>query len=221
MKLLGVILVCILFVGTELTAQVISLRGVIIDNQNCGVEKIKICSTYKEIKVVKSNRKGIFKLNISATDSLIFLTPDNDVYSIPVVGEKRDTFMYLSDKKQILYNNMLIVPLLGAERESVLSYFAGPYAKFPNAFAVVRHECPSIVIDYDQQKLFVTRVSGADPGVLILLNNTPIPFHNLENLSTEQIKSVQLLKREEELHIYKTSFSEPFSAILKIQSISF
>lgn len=220
MKSIFLFLSCILFINTAPLAQSINFKGIITDNKNVGVKDVQVCSSYKRIKKVKSNRRGIFKLGISGKEPLIFLTPDEDVYSVPVGEVKKATFVYHPNKKQIQYNNTIVNPLRGEGKTLALSYFENPFTQFPHAFAVIKHECPSLVIDYDSRKIFVTKVVESGKGVLVLLDESPTTFQNLELLSPAMIKSVQLLKRPEELHIYKTMYNEPFDAILKIQLIN-
>lgn len=220
MKPIFLILVCILFISPVLFAQSINFKGTLLDDKNNGVKDVLVCSSYKRIKKVTTNRKGIFKLGISGKEPLIFLTPKEDVYSVPVGAVKKATFIYCSNKKQIQYNDTIISPLRGEEKKLALSYFENPFTHFPHAFAVIKHECPSLIIDYDSRKIFVTKVVESGKGVLVLLDESPTTFQNIELLSTAMIKSVHLLKRPEELHIYKTMYSEPFDAILKIQLIN-
>ncbi|NQU51948.1 MAG: hypothetical protein HQ522_05370 [Bacteroidetes bacterium] len=224
------LLVCTFLINATVLGQSINFKGKIVDNANDPVKGVQVCTSYKLITKVISNRKGVFKLGISGNEPLIFYTPNKEIFSVPVKEAIKGTFIYNSDEKQIRHNNTTIKELQGEEKELALTYFANPFSQFSNIFKVIEHECPSVVIDYDNHTIFPKGLTNEprgfpkDPflenwGALILMNGSPTTFQNVELLSPSEVKSVTLLKRPEELHIYKTQFGGKFSSILKIQTI--
>lgn len=183
----------------NINAQYYKLKGRVKDSLKRPLENIMVCvkNNEKDFKITRLN--GKFSLMVHKDDTLLMLSPDEEIFQIKLNGSEKVVFILKSSGKSIEMDENTYQVLDGIESERLKNYLTSlkprePEKFYGNIYEMIQLQNPDLEVNEESGLIYIRGQSN-------LLENNPalivvdgIKRRNLGYIDPKDVKSIKIIK---------------------------
>lgn len=177
-----------------LNAQPYKLKGKVVDTLRRPLEGILVCVKSNKTVYKTSNAIGKFSIKVQENDTLLMLSPEDEIFQIAVNGRKEMTFILKSTGKTIELDNNTYRILHGVENEILKKYLISLKPKEPEIFYatiydMIRQEYPDLEVNDGSGTISIRRTGY--PALIVV---DGVKVRSLGFIDPNDVKSIKVIK---------------------------
>lgn len=177
-----------------LQAQPYKIKGKVVDTLKRPLEGILVCVKSNKKVCKTSNVFGKFSLKVQENDTLLMLSPDEEIFQIGVEGRKKVVFVLKSSGKIIELDNRTYQVLQGVEKEALKKILISLRPQEPEKFYrtiynMIQQEYPDLEINYGSGAIYIR--SSSNPALIVV---DGVKTDNIGLIDPNDVKSIKVIK---------------------------
>lgn len=145
---------------SNVNAQYYKLKGRVTDTLKRPLENMLVCVKNNEKKFKMTRTNGKFSLKVHKDDTLLMLSPDEEIFQIKLNGRKELVFILKSSGKSIEMSENTYQVLDGIESERLKKYLISLIPREPEKFyssiyEMIQLQNPDLVVNEDSGTIYI------------------------------------------------------------------
>ena len=180
-------------------AQYYKLKGRVTDTLKRPLENILVCvkNHEKDFKMTKIN--GRFTLKVQKNDTLLMLSPDEEVFQVHIDGRQEMLLILKSSGKSIEMDNKTYQVLDELETERLKKYLTSLKPKEPekfysNIYDMIQQEYPDLEVNEGSGIVYIRGQSNPLENNPALIVVDGVKRRNLGFIDPKDVKSIKVIK---------------------------
>jgi TonB-dependent SusC/RagA subfamily outer membrane receptor len=182
-----------------LNAQSYRLKGQVIDTQRRPLENIMVCvkNSEKDLKMTRSN--GKFSLKVHAEDTLLMLSPDDEIFQIELNGREKVVFILRSSGESIVVDENTDQILDEIESERLKNFLISlkprePEQFYSNIYEMIKHQNPDLEVNEGTGLIYIRGQDNPMENNPALIVVDGVKRGNLEIIDPKDVESIRIIK---------------------------
>ena len=182
-----------------LNAQSYRLKGQVKDTQRRPLENIMVCvkNSEKDLKMTRSN--GKFSLKVHAEDTLLMLSPDDEIFQIELNGREEVVFVLKSSGKSIVVDENTDQVLEEIESERLKNFLISlkprePEQFYSNIYEMIKYQNPDLKVNEGTGFIYIRGQDNPLENNPALIVVDGVKRGNLEIIDPKDVESIKIIK---------------------------
>jgi len=180
-------------------AQYYKLKGRVKDTLKRPLENILVCvkNNEKDFKMTRTN--GKFSLKVQKDDTLLMLSPDEEIFQIKLNGREEVVFILKSSGKSVELDENSYQALDGIESERLKKYLTSlkprePEIFYSDIFDMIQQENPDLEVNKESELIYIRGQSNSLENNPALIVVDGIKRRNLGYIDPKDVQSIKVIK---------------------------